>query len=319
MATRSPMPPPSDRVADHPPGSGPPVPADPVAVLDAALEAVSGLEWEAPVPYANHAPMACEALATLGRHEVIGAWVADSVATLVQGPPPVPPRRGAAFATADALGDRRLLPEWTGYLAQAIADDGWEAAVSAWVPRLMPGLSTGLFHGVIRTAHAVRSLEQADTPTRRMELAWAIGHWASRFEPGRPVDGGSPVDDAPRAAVLAAARGAAGFVAAPDIVHLHGVTGAMAVALLSRRLTDAEGSAAVAQLRAEHAGIYPGTARRDRPGGVASWDHRIVAAASASFDPHQVKMVEACLRGFQMTGDGVFVAAATGVVGPSAW
>ncbi|HET6186849.1 MAG TPA: hypothetical protein VFE59_07590 [Trebonia sp.] len=51
--------------------------------------------------------------------------------------------------------------------------DGWPAVVQTWVPRLMPGLRTALFHGAIRTAHAVRAIDAADTEPRRGELARA--------------------------------------------------------------------------------------------------------------------------------------------------
>jgi hypothetical protein len=62
----------------------------------------------------------------------------------------------AGFEWRQALGDYHRLPEWIGYFSQAIDDDGWAAVVAAWVPRLMPALATALFHGAIRTAHAVR-------------------------------------------------------------------------------------------------------------------------------------------------------------------
>jgi hypothetical protein len=40
-----------------------------------------------------------------------------------------------------------------------INEDGWPDAVATWVPRLMPALRIALFHGVIRTAHAVRAID----------------------------------------------------------------------------------------------------------------------------------------------------------------
>jgi hypothetical protein len=43
-------------------------------------------------------------------------------------------------------------------------------------------------HGLIRTGHAVRSLEAAVTPQRLHELAEGLGYWAARYQmmPGKP-------------------------------------------------------------------------------------------------------------------------------------
>ena len=62
---------------------------------------------------------------------------------------------GAGFEWRQALSAYDRLPEWIGYFARAIDDDGWVGVVEVWVPRLMPALRTVLFHGAIRTAHAV--------------------------------------------------------------------------------------------------------------------------------------------------------------------
>ena len=51
----------------------------------------------------------------------------------------------------------------------------------------MPALRTALFHGAIRTAHAVRAIDAADTPPRRGELARALGYWAARYREGQPA------------------------------------------------------------------------------------------------------------------------------------
>jgi hypothetical protein len=45
----------------------------------------------------------------------------------------------------------------------------------------MPALRTALFHGAIRTAHAVRAIDAVDTPPRRGALARALGYWAARL------------------------------------------------------------------------------------------------------------------------------------------
>src|SRR5262245_30593700 len=141
-------------------------PADP---LDRALERVSGLEFKPPIRFVNHGPMACEALSALGAEESIGVWVPGFEASMGVAPGPVAPHWGAHFAWQENLGDSRLLPEWLGYFERAIDDAGWQAVVELWVPRFLPGLAAALFHGVIRTAHAVRAVTHADSPARRAE------------------------------------------------------------------------------------------------------------------------------------------------------
>jgi hypothetical protein len=268
-------------------------------VLDEALDRVSALDFAVPNPFVSHGPMACEALDALGFDAVIGDWVRGFESSMGEALQPVTPRWGADFEWEDALGDYRLLPEWMGYFGRAIDDDGWLSVVEVWLPRLMPGLVAALFHGVIRTSHAVRALQGADTPARRAELARALGNWAVWLHPGQPTDHDPDLDDLddtddPRlAAMMAAADGARCYAAAPNVFNLHGVTGAMAVGLISTSLSAADGAAAIAQLRAEHASLYQGVSRSRIEDGAHQWDHRVAVLASESFDSHQVKLVEA--------------------------
>jgi hypothetical protein len=167
-----------------------------------------------------------------------------------------------------------------------------------------------LFHGVIRTSHAVRAMEIADTDARRAELARALGNWACWFGPGEPIEDGDVCSGDPQErAVQAAAYGARAYVAEPSIFNLHGVTGAMAVHLLAGHLSPIDARVAVVQLHAEHRSLYrgvnPTTADRHD-----TWDDRTVAKAAESYDAHQIKLVEACRRGFELTGEAGFSQAA---------
>ena len=117
--------------------------------------------------------------------------------------------------------------------------------------------------------------------------------------------------------VAAAALGARHFVAQPSIVFLHGVTGAMAVDLLVGHLGPAEGQAALAQVRAEHAAMYPAVTPDAATDEDHDWDPGLGVLAAGSGDPHQVKLVEACLRGVSSAGDGIFLTAARQVTGGS--
>lgn len=253
--------------------------------------------------------MACEALAALGLDPMIEDWVERYETSMRQAVLPVTPHWQRGFDWKDLLGDYRLLPEWMGYFDQAIDSEGWRAVIEVWVPRLMPGLVAALFHGVIRTSHAVRATEVADTTARRAELARALGNWAVWFSPGAAVDENPGFDDPQPIAVQTAAQGARSYVADPTIVHLHGVTGAMAVHLLAGHLSPPDARAALIQLQAEHRALYRGvTVVAD--GSESRWNDQTVVAASRSYDSHQIKLVEACRRGFQLTGDPGFSQAA---------
>jgi hypothetical protein len=212
----------------------------------------------------------------------------------------------------DALGDYHLLPEWIGHLEQAIDEHGWQEVVEVWVPRLMPALSTKLFHGAIHVGHVVRALTVDETPARRTELARALGYWAARYQRGQSVAGEvRDFDGGLRTAVALAAAGAARhYLAQPSILNLHGVTGAMAVELLVDHIPPMAGEAALAQVRAEHAAIYRGTeaVKEVRTAGVEA--DAVACAAASSGDVHAVKLVEACRRGLALTADPAFTAAA---------
>jgi hypothetical protein len=282
----------------------------PPVLLDEAFERVSALDFEIPNPIVNHAPMACEALAALGYDSVISEWVENFQPALHRAIQPVVPTWGVDFAWTDLLGDLWLLPEWMGYFDRAINDDGWRDVVRTWVPRLMPGQVHALFHGVIRTSHAVRAIDGTDTRARRAELARALANWACWCRPGEPTDAKAVLDDPEIATARVAAQAAGCYVARPNVFALHGVTGAMAVQLLSGYLDPFDAAAALSQLEAEHRVLYRDVtpARVDDTDG--EWDSLFAQKAVRSFDPHQVKLVEACLRGHELTGDPHFIAAA---------
>jgi len=295
--------------------------SDTSPALDEAYDRMGSSDFELPNGFVNHGPMACEALAVLGRQDQLEGWSRWFTQMVGEGPKPTVPRGTGTFAWAEALGDYHRLPEWIGFFERAIADDGSDSVIALWVPRLSPGIATALYHGVIRTAHAVRAIDGVDTSARRAELARSLGYWAARFEPGRSpadVEPGPEVEPGSgggSAVVEAAANGARHYVDHPSIFNLHGVTGAMAVDLLTGHVAPEDGSLALAQVRAEHTALYG----RSDPVSVAGpsivWEEEFVGAAADSHDAHQVKLVEACRRGLDITGDAAFVLAAARVTG----
>lgn len=285
--------------------------ADVSTVLDEAYDRMHFSGFELPNGFVNHGPMACEALAALGCEDEIDSWARRFASAPGRAVEPVAPR---SFKWSDALGNYERLGEWIGYFDARIADDGWPAVVREWVPRLVPGLAVVLFHGEIRVAHAVRAIDAADTESRRAELARSLGYWAARYRAGEPVDSVYAGDLDP-AILETAAEAARRYLARPDIFNLHGVTGAMALALLVPHLTDSDTHSGFAQLRADHGAFFGDT--HDAASGSISFSsfpsNELARAAAASGDPHQVKLVEACLRGFESTGDAVFATAAATV------
>ena len=93
-------------------------------------------------------------------------------------------------------------------------------------------------------------------------------------------------------------------------MHLHGVTGAMAVEILAAHIPATAAPAALAQVRAEHAALYAGVRPVEEPRPASPPGGELTRAAVRSLDPHQVKLVEACRRGLAATGDPAFAAAA---------
>ena len=118
-----------------------------------------------------------------------------------------------------------------------------------------------------------------------------------------------------RTVVRAAADGARRYPARLSILHLHGVTGAMAVEILVGHIPARAATAALAQVHAEHAALYADVGPVDEPHPAGPPGGELAEAAVRSLDPHQVKLVEACRRGLAVTSDPAFAAAAETVTG----
>ena len=279
--------------------------------LDEAFERLSAAGFELPNGFINHGPMACEVLAAVGCDEAIEGWAWRFARTGGTAVEPVAP---VDFEWESELGNYRRLPEWIGYFERSIAEFGWPTVVEVWVPRLMPSLSVALFHAAIRSAHAVRAVDAVDTEPRKAELARALGYWAARFEPGEAaaaeVQDLAEGADIRLAVVGAAADGARRYLTRPNILNLHGVTGAMAVEIFVGHIPEPAAIAGLAQVRAEHRALYVGTRPTEAPEEAGIDPADLISTAERSGDPHQVKLVEACMRGSRAAGDPAFAAAA---------
>jgi hypothetical protein len=164
--------------------------------LDAVLEANALVLPEAAGAGANHYPMAAEALEALGHPESIEeAWRAGAAS--YAGP-------AGRIAPIDgwrtALGDYGRYGDWLDLLKGELEREPWRTVVARWTPRLAPGASAAVFHGLIRTAPAVRALRRGETRARQGELATALAYWAARYAELPAAEGG-PELGAPLAAL----------------------------------------------------------------------------------------------------------------------
>lgn len=107
---------------------------------------------------------------------------------------------------ADVLGRPSSYGDWVATYRAALDEAPWQAVVADALGAMLPGAIAAAGHCLIRTSHAVRALEEADTPARRSELARALAYWASVYVelPGTPVPAGpiSPADAARRLPLL---------------------------------------------------------------------------------------------------------------------
>jgi hypothetical protein len=161
------------------------------ALLD-ALDRLRGTGPEFNSFLANHGPMAAEAMVQLHAADHVPGWV-DWYRTRLT---PEPEVRGRLRADEwrHHLGDVRFVGDWSALFERRIIEIGWQQTILEWWPRLLPGLSASATHGVIRTAHAVRSLralrpsESDEQAVLAAELARGLALWASRYQllPGWP-------------------------------------------------------------------------------------------------------------------------------------
>ena len=145
--------------------------------LDAVLEANAQVLPELAGVGANHYPMAAEVLEALGQSQRIeDSWRTGAASYRA------PTKQPAPIADLQAaLGQRSRHADWCAHFERELASRPWRSVVADWTARLSPGVSAAVFHGVIRTAHAVRALERVESETRKLELAAALAYWASSY------------------------------------------------------------------------------------------------------------------------------------------
>ena len=147
--------------------------------IDEALERLRGMGMEMVGGMPNHGPMAVEALAALGHGAQAVDWADRYRRELLIMPKAVSPLTGktwrAALGAIDRTGD------WVTYFRAQLAEASWQSVFDEWIGRLLPGVITAGTHGLIRTAHAMRALDDGQTQLRIEELGVALAYWAAFY------------------------------------------------------------------------------------------------------------------------------------------
>jgi hypothetical protein len=124
--------------------------------------------------------MVAEVLVTLGWPDTVLPWVDGYIEMLEERPVARDEIETGAFR--QALGDFDRFADWAVFFNDELENRPWPDLLAEWTPRLIPGLAAGATHGLIQTAHAVRSIARRETPQRRKELAQGLAYWAARYQ-----------------------------------------------------------------------------------------------------------------------------------------
>jgi len=148
--------------------------------FDEALECLRGTGSEVAGGVApNHGPMAVEALVALGRDDDVVAWARRYRRKLDAMPSPSSPI--SAEGWPQVLGATDRFADWVAFFRAQMAEAPWRAVFREWIGRLLPATPSAGGHGLIRTAHALRALSDAETPLRVEELGVALAYWAAYY------------------------------------------------------------------------------------------------------------------------------------------
>jgi hypothetical protein len=303
--------------------------------------------------FVMHAPMGAEALATLGFCDQVPGWVDwyASVRSINSMPEPFSPiDPGNEGEWRAALGQVRQIADWAALFRHQIDDAGWRATLATWWPRLMPGMMAGLTHGVIRSAHAVRSVAISETPTALQlnELASGLALWAAKYQPpagamarsarvnGSVSTGASSLfaaadtrlTESVDVALMELSSTCAGWYAklprgGNPVAPIHTITAPAALRMTLPQLPPELARPSYETMRdvcgtlLHQFASWPGDAPRTSPmegDGIDSdspaVQERIVQEAVGSRDEHAIKLSEAAMREYAANPDSRYFAAA---------
>jgi hypothetical protein len=160
-----------------------------MGVHDEALEVLDGVAaaWLGGVAdvAANDGPIVAESLQRLGASDRVIAWSTAAAAGVDAWPDATDVISLVSWHMA--LGRRETVRDWLEFFDIELRLGEWDEVVAQWAPQLMAGCSGAAFHGVIRTAHAVRAIGDDDSQAALTEIGAGLATWAAAF---RPLPGG---------------------------------------------------------------------------------------------------------------------------------
>ena len=145
------------------------------AELDRLLKEGRRYSGEFPAFLANHLPMVLVAMHRLGASdERLKEYFATyrEMNHLVPPPPHLAPIARESWDVA--LGDRARERDYREFFETEVARIGARAAISIYLPRLVPGLAASATHGLMRLAYGVMRDD-------RQEIAVALGYWSATY------------------------------------------------------------------------------------------------------------------------------------------
>ena len=275
--------------------------------------------------FANHGPMAAEALAKLGYCAEVDGWVDANIHHRNYGPLPDPTQPITEWQAA--LGDRNRGGDWVELFRRELSDTAWREVLQSWWPKLLPGCAGSLTHGLIRTAHAVRSVRKAARPSDLQidELARGLAFWATSFQPLEtdPGDSGdldaASVDQALSELTAEYAGHYTATMPSFPIPLIHTITAPAAMRLLLAEV-PAElhpmSLDTIAEVNREVFAAFGGQRMTGAP--VASDTERtftdLAAEAVELGDEHAIKICEAAIRENALRPDPRYLGAASAAI-----
>ncbi len=298
-----------------------------------ALQRLRGVGYEHGPALVNHAPMAAEALAHLGYADAVPDWVEHNLRVRRHHRPPEARWRLSGEDTADwvsALGDFSRVADWSEMFQRALAEQPWTEVLDRWWPRLLPGISGALTHGVIRTAHAIRAVALAtdDNGLQRRELAESLGYWAARYSGPKPAGATTETHSSGTADAVVALDelivDSAGFYARTrpsfPVPLIHAITAPAAVRLVCEYLPEAQrwpsylAARRCSDTMRSHFGSMSSGACPTLPTSVPpdpAAEAELVAAAVELGDEHAIKLAEVAIRQNALLPDQRYALAST--------
>ncbi len=298
---------------------------DYVDAVNAALDRLRTTGFYIGNFFANHGPMAAEALARLGYCDEVDGWVEANIAQRDYTLLPKPDEPIGDWRVA--LGDRNRGGDWAQLFRQELAEAPWRDVLRTWWPRLLPGCAGSLTHGLIRTAHAVRSLRESARPSELQvdELARALAFWATAFtplttDPGEHDDRTVPTVDRALSDLTAEYAGHYAFTKPSFPVPLiHTITAPAAMRLLLPELPDDFHTLSlrtITQVNREVFARFGGQHAPDNAEAVET-DRTFATLADEALDSgdeHAIKVCEAAIRENAVSPDARYLSAASTAV-----